>query len=85
MIYELLLTRAAKKDREKIALDSKRRVDEELALLALNPRHYGVEKLKGVHSLYRVRSGDYRIIFSIDDHNRSVEIARIIPRKDAYR
>jgi len=69
VIYNILLTRAAKKDREKLTPDTKRRIDEEFVFLAMNPRHYGVEKLKGVHSLYRVRSGDYRIIFSIDDHN----------------
>jgi mRNA interferase RelE/StbE len=53
--------------------------------LADDPRHRRVEKLAGRGNLYRVRSGDYRVVFSIDDDRRIVTIEAIGNRRDIYR
>jgi mRNA interferase RelE/StbE len=54
--------------------------------LAENPRPAGVKKLKGNNEdLYRIRSGDYRVVYSIEDEIRVVDIRKIGHRKDIYR
>jgi mRNA interferase RelE/StbE len=54
--------------------------------LAENPRPMGVKKLKNSkEDLYRIRVGDYRIIYAINDGIRIVNILRIGNRKDIYR
>ena len=73
--------------RELYALPSKmlKRVAEAIDRLSQNPRPPGVKKLKGeTHPLWRVRTGDYRIIYAIDDVVRIVNIRRIGHRKEVY-
>ena len=52
--------------------------------LALTPRPRGVEKVKSV-GLWRIRQGDYRIIYGIDDNQQLVIVVRIGHRKEVYR
>ena len=52
--------------------------------LAANPRPAGVEKLSGIDR-YRIRQGDYRMVYAIDDEQKVVDIVRIAHRKDVYR
>ena len=66
-----------KKDREKIVT--------RINALATDPRPSGSEKLAGEENKYRVRQGNYRIVYSIDDRNRVVVITKIGDRKDVYR
>ena len=58
-----------------------RRID----ALATNPRPRGVEKLQGADELYRIRSGDYRIIYQIEDAVLKVLVIKIGQRGDVYR
>jgi mRNA interferase RelE/StbE len=53
--------------------------------LATDPRPVGSEKLEGDGNKYRVRQGNYRIVYSIDDRNKIVVITKIGDRKDVYR
>lgn len=52
--------------------------------LSTEPRPRGCKKLKGYRDLWRVRSGNYRIIYSIEDHILIIEVLEIAHRKDAY-
>jgi mRNA interferase RelE/StbE len=52
--------------------------------LAVNPRPPGVRKLKGGSGLWRLRVGDYRVIFEIDDARRLVDVSHIRHRREAY-
>ncbi len=52
--------------------------------LALTPRPRGVEKVKSA-GLWRIRQGDYRIIYGIDDNQQLVTVVRIGHRKEVYR
>ena len=58
-----------------------RRIDK----LAADPRPYGVEKIAGEDNLYRVRSGDYRILYEINDQELLVLVVKIGDRKEVYR
>jgi mRNA interferase RelE/StbE len=84
-VYRINITRAARKDMRKLALETARQVDAEILALSANPRPPDCRKLVTHRDLYRVRVGDYRIIYSIDDPDASVAIARVRHRKDAYR
>ena len=66
-----------KKDREKIVA--------RINALAMDPRPSGSERLAGEENKYRVRQGNYRIVYSIDDRNRVLLITKIGERKEVYR
>ena len=53
-------------------------------MLASDPRPYGCEKLSGAEK-YRIRQGDYRILYEIDDSTKSVIIVKVGNRKEVYR
>jgi len=61
-----------------------RRVTERIRGLAQNPRPSGSEKLSG-QDRYRIRQGDYRIVYAIDDETRTVEVVKIGHRREVYR
>jgi mRNA interferase RelE/StbE len=53
--------------------------------LAFDPRPHGSQKLVGGHASYRVRVGDYRIIYAIDDVLRTVSVGTVGHRREVYR
>jgi mRNA interferase RelE/StbE len=61
------------------------RVIKTLESLEENPRPSGVKKLQGGGNLYRVRSGDFRIIYSIEDARLVVLVVKIGNRREVYR
>jgi mRNA interferase RelE/StbE len=84
--YRLLLKTSAANEIE--AVDSKadrRRLVERLKVLGKNPRPNGSEKLAGYDDRYRVRQGNFRIVYHIDDARAEVTIFEIGHRKDVYR
>ena len=69
----------------KIPLTHRKRIGKKIDQLADNPRPRRVEKLSGEKNLYRIRSGDYRIIYEIRDKSLLVLVVRIGQRGDVYR
>jgi mRNA interferase RelE/StbE len=61
------------------------RIDTAILALAMEPRPRGVRKMQGGHDQYRIRVGDYRILYRIDDSQRRVLIVHIGHRRDVYR
>lgn len=61
------------------------RLIERIKSLATQPRPPGSEKLAGRPNLYRVRQGNYRIIYSVDDQLRVVDVIKVSHRRDVYR
>lgn len=53
--------------------------------LAEEPRPAGVKKLKGTDSLYRIRQGDWRIVYTIEDDRLLILVVKVGHRKDVYR
>jgi mRNA interferase RelE/StbE len=83
-VYEVRLARSARKELESLPDAALARVARQLDTLAGNPRPRGTKKLRGATDIWRVRVGDYRIIFRIDDKERIIEVRAIRDRKDAY-
>jgi mRNA interferase RelE/StbE len=83
--YRVDLTEEA--DAELAALPKKvqRQIARKLRTLANNPRPPLAKRLEGVEHLYRLRSGDYRILYQIGDQVFSVLVVRIGHRQDVYR
>ena len=84
MAYTVIIENKAQKEFRKISPPFDAPVRNAVGALELNPRPHGVKKLSGTYDGYRVRVGDYRILFTIDDHRKAVTVYRIRHRKDAY-
>jgi len=83
--YEIVFTRSARKEIEKINLTVANRILRKIESLAVNPRPHGCEKLKGGENLWRIRIGDYRVIYKISDKEKLIDVSIIRHRKEAYR
>jgi mRNA interferase RelE/StbE len=82
-MYQVVIEKQAQKQLAKIPPTDYTKVAAALKELAVNPRPHGYKKLKGRPG-YRVRVGDYRIIYSIQDNILTVFILAIGNRKDIY-
>lgn len=83
-MYTLVYDRRIEKDLRPIPRDLRRLILHRIESLAAQPRSPQVEKLSGTDG-YRLRVGDYRVLFTIDDGVRQVTIYRIRHRREAYR
>jgi len=81
--YRLELETKALKEFRSLPADRRELIGAIFDDLEKNPRPPGAKKLSGVDG-YRVRSGDYRILFTIDDERRVVRVYRVGNRKDVY-
>ena len=82
--YKILIKRSAKKELDKLPTKDLRRIVDKILTLANEPRPPGCEKLSGEEK-YRVRQGNYRIVYSIEDKILTVVVIKIWHRKDVYR
>ena len=82
--YRLLIKPSAVKELEGVPRKDRRRLGTRMRELAEQPRPAGAEKLSG-HDLYRVRQGNYRILYEIIDHDLTVTVIKIGHRRDVYR
>ena len=82
--YSLFLKRSAAKELETVAAKDRRRIVDRIQALAGEPRPPGVERLSGAEK-YRVRQGNYRILYTIDDDAATVVVIKIGHRRDVYR
>jgi len=84
--YRLVIKASATKELEQVEPRKLRqRLVGALQRLALDPRPAGSEKLAGAHDAYRIRQGDYRALFTIDDEARVVTIVKVGHRREVYR
>ena len=79
--YNLVITRSAAKELERVPGKDRRRVVERIAALAHNPRPPGCEKLSG-EDKYRIRQRDYRILYEIMNDQVIVTVVRVGHRRD---
>ena len=84
MSYHVTLKKSAEKELDAIHGPLLDRIRRKLFVLADNPRPIGVQKLHGQDG-YRIRIGDYRVLYLIDDSTRHVEIISVAHRRNAYR
>lgn len=81
--YSISLSRTAEKQLDKLPDNIAEPILEVIGSLANNPRPHGSKKLRG-RSGYRIRKGDYRIIYDIFDKHLVVEVIEVGHRRDIY-
>jgi mRNA interferase RelE/StbE len=84
-MYRVLLERAAEKDLSRLSSEIHARVIAAIKALASNPRPSGCRKLTGGKNDWRIRVGDYRVIYEIADAIRVVRVNRVRHRREVYR
>jgi mRNA interferase RelE/StbE len=84
-LYEVYLEHAAEKDLKKLPAKVFQRIINQIKGLAENPWPKGCRKITGSKHDWRIRVGDYRIIFEVDDNAHVVRVMRIRYRREAYR
>ena len=82
--YDLRIKSSAVKELETLRAKDRRRIVAKIQNLAEEPRPQGCEKLTG-KDRFRLRQGDFRILFEVDDSFRTVTIVKIGHRRDVYR
>jgi mRNA interferase RelE/StbE len=85
MTCHIEFTSSAGRDFSKLNREMQQRITAKVDGLADHPRPRGAEKLEGRENRYRIRVGDYRVIYEIQDEVLVVLIVRIGHRRDVYR
>ena len=85
MVFRIEWKKSTRKDLRKLPPGITERIVEAVENLAENPFPHGVEKLSGSEHAYRIRLGDYRIVYEVVRESKLVEIQRVRHRKDVYR
>jgi len=84
MRYNLKVIPKAGKDFDELEIRDRDFVKKKIVLLGENPRPFGCQKLADDEG-YRIRAGNFRILYRIDDHAKEVIIYRVKHRREAYR
>jgi mRNA interferase RelE/StbE len=84
-LYRVALIPRAARELAALPKEAQARVDARILALSHDPRPPGVKKLQGEDDFYRIRVGDYRVVYSVDDKEILVLVVRIAPRAEAYR
>jgi mRNA interferase RelE/StbE len=82
--YSLRIKQSAQKELDALGDKLFARVDRKILLLANNPRASGCRKLKGYKDQWRIRIGDYRVIYVIDDAAKTVTLTQVAHRREVY-
>jgi mRNA interferase RelE/StbE len=82
--YAVTFARSALKELESLEANLVRRLFTKIELLSTQPRPPGCRKLVGEEDLWRLRAGDYRVIYRIDDENEVIDIIAVRHRSKAY-
>lgn len=85
MSYKVSISPAAKRQIKKLPREAQGAFIDLAITLRNDPRPYGCIKLKARPGCYRLRFGDYRIVYQVDDESHSVIILLVGHRKDVYR
>jgi mRNA interferase RelE/StbE len=85
MPYDIQTEKSALKALKKLPNNVIKTIWKEIGILRHNPRPPGCKKLKGQDNLFRIRAGDYRIVYQVQDKVLIVLIIRIGDRKEIYR
>ena len=82
--YSLEIKQSAQKELDAVDDSVFRRIDRKILALADNPRPPGCKKLRGYKDQWRVRVGDWRVVYLIDDEAKLVTITRVAHRREVY-
>jgi len=82
--YRVVLSSSAEKELFRLSNQAVARIFPKIEALAGNPRPPGCKKLRGSSNAWRIRIGDYRVIYAIDDDAAQVDVRRIAHRSEVY-
>ena len=82
--YEVRINASARREMDSLPADLHRRVSNAILLLETTPRPRKCKRLRS-RDEYRLRVGDYRVLYLIDDESRVIEVTAVGNRKDVYR
>jgi len=82
--YNLFFKPSAEKELRQIPEPFLSKIFSKITALAETPRPFGVKLMKGEERFYRLRQGDYRIIYEIDDQARTATVLKIGHRREVY-
>lgn len=85
MLYQIEFSRQADRQFRNLPSQIQHRLKSRIDSLATTPRPHGSEKLGGVDQLYRIRVGDYRIIYAVEDNRLLVLVVKVGHRREVYR
>ena len=83
--YKITFARSARKELQTLPIDVAERILVKIESLSENARPTGCKKLSGGMNLWRLRAGQYRVIYKIDDNSRIVDVVVVRHRRDVYR
>jgi mRNA interferase RelE/StbE len=84
MAYQIIIKRPAEKELDALSTSVRERIVEHMLALEDNPRPAGIKKLQGEDG-FRLRVGDYRVLYMIDDRMKQVTIFAVGHRREVYR
>jgi len=82
--YKIVWKLSAKKELRKLSKTMIPRILKTVENLSIQPHPHGCKKLKGAQFIYRIRTGNYRIVYSVENTILLIEIIRVKHRKDVY-
>lgn len=83
--YSISFARSARRELERLPERTAIRILSKIETLAVDPRPRGCKKIQGSTSLWRIRIGDYRVIYEVDDDAAVVDVNIVRHRTEAYR
>lgn len=83
--WQIIIDRKAQRALRRLPKDVLKHISQHIQDLRLNPRPAGCRKLSGTEELYRIRVGDWRIVYAIEDERLVILIINIGPRGSIYR
>lgn len=84
-MYVIYLERMAERDMKKLSAEDFHRIAFHIEALSKNPRPSGCRKITNSKSDWRIRVGDYRVIYEIDEKTKTVKVMRVKHRREVYR
>jgi mRNA interferase RelE/StbE len=84
-VHEVLLERRAQRDIKKLPTEVFHRIIPSIKALAEDPKPPGCRKIAESKNDWRIRIGEYRVIYEIDEHAEAVKVMRVRHRKEVYR
>jgi mRNA interferase RelE/StbE len=84
-VYEVYLEGSAENDLKRLPTSTFDRIVHQIKTLAENPRPSGCRKITGSKNDWRIRIGDYRVLYEVNDRAKAVRVMRVRYRREAYR
>lgn len=82
--YAIEIKNSALKEMDSLSDRAFERIDAKILQLITDPRPSGCKKLRGHKDIWRIRIGEYRVVYAISDAKRTISILRVAHRSEAY-